>query len=71
MTFPGEKNRCARCNRVTTWLVNSRTGLIAAVDDDLRFGGNVERDGNEYTVVAPHPAEERYTLHGLTCGRDV
>lgn len=67
MIFPGESQRCVRCGRMTTWLVDKRTRLVAAVDDDLRFGGDVERDGEEYERVIGHPAVERYALHGMTC----
>lgn len=70
MIFPGESQRCARCGRMFTWLVDKRTRLVAAVDDDLRFGGDVERDGEEYSRVIAHPAIERYALHPVTCGTE-
>lgn len=52
-----------------TWLIDVRTRKIAAVDDDVRFGGDVERvDEETYERVVGHPAIERHSLHGATCG---
>ena len=67
--YPGESQRCAACGKMFTWLVDSRTRRIAAVSDDLVFGGDVERDGDEYTRVVGHAAIERYALHASTCGK--
>ncbi len=68
MIFPGESARCVRCGRMFTWLVDVRTRAVAAVDDDMRFGGDVERvDEETYERVLGHPAVERYALHGTTC----
>jgi hypothetical protein len=67
--FPGESQRCAACGKMFTWLTDVRTRKVAAVDNDLRFGGDVERDDEaaEYERVIGHPAVERYALHGMTC----
>ena len=68
MLYPGMVVRCAQCGNEFVWLVSQRTRQVAAVTRELVPGGNIElEDDDEYSVVAPHPAIERYAYHSSVC----